>query len=256
MSMDAPDVDLILFDWGGTLARVARQEEAWAQGAVRATEALAEAGFRHPSAREKLVEVILRTEGHARTDPEHREVRVDDVFRAWTAACGWEPPGPAVRDAAVEAFGRSWVGCLDPYPGAAEALAELRRRGYRLGLASNCWTPPPYCHEELDRHGFRPLLHAVTISCEVGYRKPSPVFYAAAMRNAASNGKTTPADRTLFVGDSPIYDVEGPAKAGMVTTLVRNERAAWPADHYEHITADLEIESVRQLLDVLPARNK
>jgi putative hydrolase of the HAD superfamily len=54
------------------------------------------------------------------------------------------------------------------------------------------------------------LIGAVTISSEVGYRKPHPEFYAAV---CAALG--LPPGRILFVGDDPENDVRGPERAGL-----------------------------------------
>jgi FMN phosphatase YigB (HAD superfamily) len=248
-------VDVILLDWGGTLARVATQEQAWLRGAQKACALLASRGFRHEDAVGRLVEAIHSAEAAAQRDPRHVEVDVRDVFTAWTQACGWASPGDAVRDEAVRVFGESWVGCLEPYPGVAQVLAALRERGYRLGLASNCWTPAPFVHAELDRHGFRPWLDGVTLSCELGYRKPAPVFFSTALSRAVRNGHVPPPHRVLFAGDSPIPDIAGPAAMGMKTALVRNPESACPRGDFERISPDLYVDSIEGLLAHLPGRS-
>lgn len=247
-------VDVILLDWGGTLARVATQEEAWARGAQRACGSLARHGLLHEAAVDRLIEIIHRMEYAAQRDPQHVEVRIDDVFAALADACGWSYPDEAVRNEAIHAFGEEWVGCLHPYPGAADTLAALRDRGYRLGLASNCWTPAPYIHAELDRHGFTPHLHGITLSCEVGYRKPAPIFFPTALKKALENGHVPPSDRVLFVGDSPIPDIAGPAAAGMRTVLVRNPESRCPREDFDGVSPDLRVDAISELLAYLPRR--
>ncbi|MBN1489226.1 MAG: HAD family hydrolase [Phycisphaerae bacterium] len=240
-------VDVILLDWGGTLARVARQIEAWQRGAQAACDVFARHGRSHPEAAAKLAETILTAEQRADADPAHIEVDARNVLAAWVSACGWEPPPEAAGTEALDAFGTHWIGCLDPLPGALEAVKTLRQRGYRLGLASNCWTPEAFCHAELRRHGFDTHLHAVTFSCEVGYRKPSPRFYRTALCNVTANGSPPPAERVLFVGDSLRCDVVGPAALGMRTAWIADPTAAMPSPQ-----PDVCVRSVAELLEHLP----
>ncbi len=248
------DIDVILLDWGGTLAHVATQNEAWLRGATEGCRLLARHGFTHANALDKLVECIHEAEVRAQHDPRCIEVDVRDVFAAWAASCGWPAPDDALRDEAIHLFGECWVGCLEMFPETPPTLAALRDRGYRLGLASNCWTPSRYVRAELAREGFGRWLHGVTISCEVGYRKPARVFYETALRNAAGDGTLPPAERVLFVGDSPVPDIEGPASLGMKTALVRNDHSPYPREHFERIRPDIRVDSVADLLRHLPGR--
>ena len=103
---------------------------------------------------------------------------------------------------------QSWRCAAD----ADRVLAELARRGYRLGLASN-----------YDRRlrsvaaGLPELapLDCLVISSEVGWRKPAPEFFAALVRQAG-----VPAGEILFVGDDPVNDVEGARAAGLRSLLL------------------------------------
>jgi putative hydrolase of the HAD superfamily len=97
-------------------------------------------------------------------------------------------------------------------PGVAETLAELSRRGYRLGLASN-----------YDRRlravaaGLPELrsLDCLVISSEVGWRKPARQFFESVVRQAG-----VPPEEVLFVGDDPVNDEEGARAAGLQTILL------------------------------------
>ena len=142
-----------------------------------------------------------------RTD-EEREVRrwrriVDEVLDDVT-------DGEAVFRELFEYFSRPSAWHCDPDAGAV--LAELARRGYRLGLASN-----------YDRRlrsvvaglpALRPLQHLV-ISSEVGWRKPAREFFDAVVQEAS-----VPAGQVLFVGDDPVNDGEGARAAGLRALLL------------------------------------
>ena len=45
--------------------------------------------------------------------------------------------------AALDVMGSAWLGSLGVFDGVIAALAQLRERGYRMGLVSNCMVPPP-----------------------------------------------------------------------------------------------------------------
>jgi putative hydrolase of the HAD superfamily len=89
--------------------------------------------------------------------------------------------------------------------------AELLRRGYRVGLASN------YDHRLRSLvAGTAELRHfsPVVISSEVGWRKPAPGFFAA-LRQAV--GLAAP--QILYLGDDPGNDYQGAHAAGLQAVL-------------------------------------
>ncbi len=96
--------------------------------------------------------------------------------------------------------------------GAGEVLAELSRRGYRIGLASN-----------FDARlrgvaaGLAELapVRSLVISSEVGWRKPSAKFFERVISAAGGNP-----EEVLFVGDDPVNDGEGANAAGLKVCLL------------------------------------
>ncbi len=113
------EFDVILFDWGGTLAEVARQDELYRRGAEAAVRAACgsadEAAFRY------LIRRVAEMEKEAAADPELREADFTKELAGWAQAF----PGrvrPERLPAALEAIGREWVGSLDALPGAIEAV--------------------------------------------------------------------------------------------------------------------------------------
>jgi putative hydrolase of the HAD superfamily len=97
-------------------------------------------------------------------------------------------------------------------PDAGRVLAELARRGYRLGLASNYDRRLRSVVEglpELRR------LEQLVISSEVGWRKPARGFFDAVVDAAG-----VPAGQVLFVGDDPVNDGEGARAAGLQALLL------------------------------------
>jgi putative hydrolase of the HAD superfamily len=97
-------------------------------------------------------------------------------------------------------------------PDAGPVLAEVSRRGYRLGLASNYDSRLRSVVAGLPE--LAPVQHLV-ISSEVGWRKPAPEFFAALVRQAG-----LAPEAILFVGDDPVNDHEGARAAGLRSLLL------------------------------------
>ena len=237
-------MEVILFDWGGTLAMVDRQADALRRGSMEAAGIVA--GPNDSEAATRLLAAFFSAEAEAGADLVHREVDMWAVLARWASSTG-RPVDAHRLAAAGQALGRAWTGSLDRVPGALEAVRWLRDRGYRLGLVSNCSIAPDYCHQELARQGFAGLLDLVVFSSEVGYRKPAAAIYEEAIRRAYPAGRPADLSRVLFVGDSPALDVIAPAGMGMKTALVVREPGIWPEADYARARPNLRINAVTEL---------
>lgn len=146
-------------------------------------------------------------------DPEARERAfwcevVRATFGAETAAR--EDDFAALFDALWEAFARGERWRL--LPGVSETLAELRRRGYRLGVLSN-WDRR--LRRVLAETGLATHFEHVLISSEVGADKPDPAIFRAAER-----AFDTAPELCAHVGDSEIHDRAGALAAGWQAVLI------------------------------------
>jgi putative hydrolase of the HAD superfamily len=101
-----------------------------------------------------------------------------------------------------------WV----PFPGAADALADLRRRGYRLGVITN-WDAS--ARPLLAAHALDGFFEQVVVSCETGCEKPDPRIFEIATTAAG----VEPA-ACLYVGDNYYVDTVGARAAGMASVVV------------------------------------
>ncbi len=265
------EIDVILFDWGGTLSQVGSQAERLRRGVALAAQIItggrSEADVplgmgveeRHrtgvgdsdvPHSVESLIDRILSIEAEAAAHPEHLEADPVAELRAWASSLAAEIEPQRLTEAAA-CIGQTWIGSLEPLPGALEALRTLRQRGYQMGLVSNCMIPAVYCRQEFARMGFAEWVDFTVFSSEVGYRKPSPVIYQAALRLAFSGEPPADLSRVLFVGDSPALDIMGPARLGMKTALVTCRRGIWHQSDYESARPDFRIDSVAELPELL-----
>ena len=229
-----------------------RESDHWPTCALRACELVVdEPGQDRQAAADLLAKRFNAAISAAQTDPEYREIDTRTVLAEWGALVGLGSPDAWPIDGVSDAYWASWIGVLDPIDGASETLAELKRRGYRLGLVSNVAAPARYAHAELARLGLREWLEVCVLSSVVGYRKPHPAIYEAGIAGVYGPGHGGEPRRMLFVGDGPIYDVAEPQRRGMRTVLVRYPGLSWPAEQLEAVRPDLRIDHVAELLDVL-----
>lgn len=97
------------------------------------------------------------------------------------------------------------------FPETLEVLEELRAAGKRLVVVSNLSQP----YGDRLKQIIGPAVDAYVLSYEVGAVKPDPAIYAAAIEYAACSPL-----EVLFVGDTPLADIEGPTASGMQAKLI------------------------------------
>ena len=115
---------------------------------------------------------------------------------------------------ALLALRRDWTKrTLVPRPDALETLAELRRRGHRLGLISVCTQEVPELWGETPLGG---MLDETVFSCDVGVSKPDPRIYEIACERLGVEP-----DECLFVGDGANDELPGAERVGMTAVQLR-----------------------------------
>jgi putative hydrolase of the HAD superfamily len=97
-------------------------------------------------------------------------------------------------------------------------LKALRARKLKLGVISNWDERLLPLLRRLKLHDY---FDAVTVSCDVGFAKPSPVIFERAARELA-----LPPGAILHVGDSAAMDVAGARGAGLRATRLQRGAAA------------------------------
>jgi HAD superfamily hydrolase (TIGR01509 family) len=115
----------------------------------------------------------------------------------------------ALRNALVDAT-RISANWRDICPGTRETLLRLRRR-YPLAVISNA---DGKIDDVLTRCGIADCFAAITDSGLVGYEKPHPAIFEAALR-----GMDATAEQSLYVGDMYSVDYLGATRAGMRAVL-------------------------------------
>jgi putative hydrolase of the HAD superfamily len=160
-------------------------------------------------------------------------------------ACGAAPTA-AELDRAVEVQHDGAALVRVPRPGALATLDELRARGSRIGLISDCSSE--LC-EAWPRTPFASRVDAPVFSWRERCRKPDPRLYAT----AASRLGVAPGE-CWYVGDGGSREHRGARAAGMRPVLVTN--AGYPGAHAHRFdpddyVPDLAVDDLTDLLDLI-----
>jgi len=83
------------------------------------------------------------------------------------------------------------------------------------------------------------------VSEEQGWRKPSQHIFKAALERLKVK-----ADETLFVGDSPLEDIEGAKQAGLRTVFVRSQFYSLKDLVTANVTADFTVKNLREVSEI------
>ncbi|MGD0553885.1 MAG: HAD-IA family hydrolase [Streptosporangiaceae bacterium] len=139
---------------------------------------------------------------------------IDEALTKALAACGTTP-----RDGLFEDFRRVYTEDAGLFPDALPFLLQSRARGIPVALVSNCTfdTRPM-----LERLGVLDLVDADVLSCELGYAKPSPEIYQAALGRL-----NVPASEAVFVDDQLRY-CDGAVAVGLTAVQIRRGEPAAP----------------------------
>jgi HAD superfamily hydrolase (TIGR01509 family) len=96
-------------------------------------------------------------------------------------------------------------------------LTSLKRRGLKTAIVSNTpWGSSGHAwRSELARHGLLAAADAVVFCTDVGWRKPHAAPFRRALEILGVGAK-----EAVFVGDDPVWDVEGANGAGLRPILL------------------------------------
>ena len=139
------------------------------------------------------------------------------------------------------AIRRAWAKeSLVPRPDAVETLAELRRRGHRLGLITVCSQDVVQVWDETPLAG---TVDETVFSCEIGISKPDPRIYELCCERLG-----VALEESLFVGDGANDELPGAERVGMTAVQLRvpGEELTPPGKEWRGPA----IESLREVLDL------
>jgi putative hydrolase of the HAD superfamily len=161
-----------------------------------------------------------------------------DLWATALAAVGIEDEA-VVKRAALR-YGERRRSHYSPFPGALDLLAELRRRGLKLGLITNGFAETHY--EKLELLGLERSFDAVLCADEVGMLKPDPRIFLHACELLG-----TPPSRAAMVGDRYFRDISGAHEAGLFTVYVRMREEKIP----EGQSPDVSVNGIEEVLAAL-----
>jgi len=109
---------------------------------------------------------------------------------------------------------------------------------YSLGLVTN-FAYPSAIYMILRKFGLQNTFDPIVISGEIGWIKPSPIIFQAALSKLRLK-----AEQVAFVGDDPETDIKGAKNLGMKTVFLARESAHSDADttvsHFSGLTTAIE----------------
>jgi putative hydrolase of the HAD superfamily len=131
---------------------------------------------------------------------------------------------------------------LVPVDGAADTLVELRRRGLKTGLISNCTEEVALVWGETP---FAVLFDVAVFSATAGCMKPDREIYELALGELG-----IAAGESLFVGDGANDELRGAGDVGMTPVLVELDGVAapWP---YVRDWSGLRVTAIAEVLGLL-----
>lgn len=118
--------------------------------------------------------------------------------------------------AALNVFFQDFIDTLELRVGAIKLIKQARQQ-CKVGLVSN-FTYAPVIYKSLRCLCLSDFFDVVVVSEEHGWRKPSPHIFQDVL-----NKLQVQAHEAVFIGDSPIEDIEGAKEAGLKTIFVASQ---------------------------------
>lgn len=196
------DIQAVTFDVGGTLMKP------WPSVGHVYAEVAARHGLKEvsPEVLNRRFAAAWRELKNFNHSREEWAALVDQTF----GGAGKRPPGESFFDELYNRFGEPEAWRI--FEDVAPTLDDLAARGINLGIISN-WDER--LRPLLERLKLAGYFQTITISCEVGFTKPSPVIF----EHTAKKLGLAP-QLILHVGDSLESDVAGAKSAGFEALLV------------------------------------
>lgn len=116
-------------------------------------------------------------------------------------------------------------------------LRELKERGYKVGLISNCFLEEA---EAIRASVLAPFFDVMMLSCEQGVQKPEPEIFERCLAELSVT-----AEECLYVGDGGSFELETARSFGMKTLqagwFVKNEQEDWRKEGFASATDPGEV---------------
>jgi putative hydrolase of the HAD superfamily len=128
-------------------------------------------------------------------------------------------------------------------------IKTLFERGYRIGIISNT-VSKVLVPGELEEAGINPYIETLVMSSITGIRKPDPsMFTESAKIVGVQPGKS------IYIGDQPNRDVEGPRRAGFgLNVILKTSNYPEGQELPELQVPDITVDSLTELLEIFPTK--
>jgi putative hydrolase of the HAD superfamily len=160
------------------------------------------------------------------TSPERSRAMWDTIYRSFLADAGIEGEHDRLVGALHTRF--TDLASYRLHPDAIPTLERLRSTSLTLGLISNFEEWLERLLEALEVNHF---FDVIVISGIEGVEKPDPGIFRIALDRAGVD-----AERSVYVGDNPVFDVEAAREVGMVPVLI-DRRGRHPETDAVRITS-------------------
>lgn len=206
------EIKAVITDYIGTLTNARRYSLETSRRKLHRV--LKEAGFEIPLS-------AFLTE-YSKAHEKYRVVRYQKLREVTNAvwvsealnALGYETNAEDPRiKAALNVFFQDYVDTLELRPYAKTLLSNISEN-CKLGLISN-FTYTPVIYVSLRKLGVNHFFNTVVVSEDIGWRKPHKRIFQTALQKLQVKAK-----EAVFIGDSPLEDIEGAKTAGMKTIFV------------------------------------
>ena len=249
----------LIFDLYGTLVDIHTEENDSVWEKVAIYFGFYGAHYTGPELKQRFHTVLAAREVKAGQSYEcFPDIPFEQVMTELFRVKGVERNGNALGIHAAQLFRILSIEYIRLYPKVLEALAGLRKRGYRLWLLSNAQRV--FTEYELRHLGLGEQLDGIYISSDYGYRKPDARFFGALIKEQ----KLEPS-KCLMIGNDLQTDIAGAKAVGFGTLYMHTNltppdqaeadlsllpgKAPEECRHYEYEGCDWE--ELAQLIDDL-----
>ena len=129
-----------------------------------------------------------------------------------------------------------------PYPDAIPMLAELKRRGYKLGVIAN---QPLGTEKRLMRWLLYDYFDVIAASAELGVAKPDPAIFQNALKQAGC-----PAQNAVMVGDRLDNDVAPANRLGIHSVRLLRGLGAYHVPQSADELPEYTIQTLAELFSI------
>lgn len=141
------------------------------------------------------------------------------------------------------AFFKNYLAALKLRQSAKSVLQTLADR-YKIGLISN-FTHAPVIYAGLRKLEINDYFNVVLVSDAIGWRKPSSVIFREATRRLRVE-----AERTVFVGDTPLEDIRGANNASMKSVFIPSQFNTADDMRNADVQPDRYVEKLEDLFEI------